>query len=138
MPYIKQERRDELEPVLQCLVDFTFFGIENLFTTVINCDKIISSDILLIKCICLMDELEVMPNGEINYLLFCHCKRIIYDQNKESYNNYKEYISMLYKIIEKINDEEYKAEIRECICEIRRRFLYPYEDKKIRENGDII
>ena len=56
-------------------------------------------------------------NGELNYFLFKLCKTIVIP----SYNNYKNYI----------------GEIEECIAEIRRRLLAPYEDEKCRTNGDI-
>jgi len=60
---------------------------------------------------------EVNIKGDLNYILFKYCKLSV----EPSYNNYKEYI----------------AELNECASEIRRRFLAPYEDKKIIENGDI-
>lgn len=59
----------------------------------------------------------VEPDGKLNYVLFKLCK----DSVKQSYNNYKNYI----------------AELTECSEEIRRRFLAPYEDNKIIENGDV-
>lgn len=80
MPYIKKERRKELEHIVELLKD-------------------------------------ISPNGEINYLLFTYCKRYV----TPSYNNYKELI----------------GELHCSISEIERRFLHPYEDKKIQENGDV-
>lgn len=59
----------------------------------------------------------VKPDGKLNYVLFKLCK----DTVKPSYNNYKNFI----------------AELTECAEEIRRRFLSPYEDEKIMENGDV-
>ena len=59
----------------------------------------------------------IEANGELNYFLFKLCKWIV----KPSYNNYKNYI----------------GELNECIAEIRRRIIAPYEDEKIEENGDI-
>jgi len=60
---------------------------------------------------------DVKPNGELNYLLFAYALRNI----KPSYNNYKELI----------------GELNCAIEEIRRRLLDPYEDLKIKENGDV-
>jgi len=59
----------------------------------------------------------VKPDGKLNYILFKYCKLIV----EPGYNNYKNFI----------------AELTECAEEIRRRFLAPYEDKKIEENGDV-
>jgi len=64
-----------------------------------------------------MQAMDVQPNGKLNYVLFKFCKNTV----KPSYNNYKNYI----------------AELEECAHEIRRRFLAPYEDQKIIENGDV-
>jgi hypothetical protein len=60
----------------------------------------------------------VQSDGDLNYILFTYCKRTIYP----SYNNYKNFI----------------GELTECAAEIRRRLLSPYEDEKIKENGDIL
>jgi hypothetical protein len=58
-----------------------------------------------------------LPDGRLNYVLFKLCK----DTVVPSYNNYKNFI----------------GELTECAAEIRRRFLAPYEDQKIQENGDV-
>ncbi len=57
------------------------------------------------------------PNGYLNYFLFALCKRTILP----GYGNYKNYI----------------GELRQCATEIERRLLAPYEDQKIKENGDV-
>ena len=70
-------------------------------------------------CDVVVDEMlarRIQPSGELNYILFKYCRLSV----EPSYNNYKNYI----------------AELTECAEEIRRRFLAPYEDKKILENGD--
>ena len=64
-----------------------------------------------------LKAMDVTPNGKLNYVLFKLCK----DTVEPSYNNYKNFI----------------AELTECSEEIRRRFLSPYEDEKIKENGDV-
>lgn len=56
--------------------------------------------------------------GWLNYILFAFCKKYL----KPSYKEYRNYI----------------GELNECIAEIRRRILAPYEDEKIEENGDVI
>jgi len=65
----------------------------------------------------LMSEKGIKADGDLNYVLFAYCLR----NTEPSYNNYKNYI----------------AELNECSEEIRRRILAPYENKKIRENGDV-
>lgn len=65
----------------------------------------------------LMSDVEVIANGDLNYILYAFCKRNI----KPSYNNYKNFL----------------GELNEAAEEIRRRLLAPYEDTKIIENGDV-
>jgi len=69
------------------------------------------------KIVSLMAEQKIKADGDLNYILFTYCKKFI----SPNYNNYKNYI----------------GELNECINEIRRRLLSPYEDLKIKENGDI-
>lgn len=64
-----------------------------------------------------MKEMNVEPNGKLNYVLYKFCL----DTVKPSYNNYKNYC----------------AELEECANEIRRRLLSKYEDFKISKNGDV-
>ena len=65
----------------------------------------------------MLDE-GVQSNGELNYVLFKYCLESV----ESSYQGYKNYI----------------GELNECVAEIRRRLLAPYEDKKLIENGDVI
>jgi hypothetical protein len=65
----------------------------------------------------LMKNLNVKADGDLNYILFKLCKETV----TPGYNNYKNFI----------------GELNECSNEIRRRFLSPYEDAKIEENGDV-
>jgi len=64
-----------------------------------------------------MRRSSVVADGDLNYILYTYCKRHI----KPSYNNYKNFC----------------GELRQCATEIERRILGPYEDEKIKENGDI-
>jgi hypothetical protein len=58
--------------------------------------------------------------GKLNYFLFKLCKEMA-KSNGESYNFYKDYLGEL-----------------ECAkLEIYRRLIARYEDKKIKENGDV-
>ncbi|SNS80066.1 hypothetical protein SAMN05421640_1285 [Ekhidna lutea] len=64
-----------------------------------------------------MKEAGIAANGDLNYLLYAFCKRHV----SPSYNNYKNFI----------------GELNQCATEIERRILAPYEDEKMRENGDV-
>ena len=64
-----------------------------------------------------MIEKKAEPNGKLNYVLYKLCKIAI----RPGYNNYKNYI----------------GELQECIAEIRRTLLGPYEDQKKASNGGI-
>jgi len=70
------------------------------------------------KILKLMKKLEIKANGDLNYILFTYCKRNI----SLSYNNLKNYL----------------GELNQTISEIERKILGPYEDQKIKENGDIL
>lgn len=82
MPYIKNERRQELEMLIE-----------------------------------LMREKNIQADGDLNYVLYAFCKRHV----APSYNQYKNFC----------------GELRQCVTEIERRLLGPYEDQKIKENGDV-
>lgn len=69
------------------------------------------------KIVALMKELEVKADGDLNYVLFKFCRQCV----KPSYNLYKNFI----------------GELRQTAAEIERRLLGPYEDQKIKENGDV-
>lgn len=60
---------------------------------------------------------ELKADGDLNYVLFAFCKRHV----KPSYNNYKNYI----------------AELHECASWIEHELLFPYEELKKKENGDV-
>ena len=65
----------------------------------------------------LMAKVDVKADGDLNYILFAYARYGI----KHSYNSLKNYI----------------GELNETTAEIRRRILAPYEDTKIKENGDV-
>ena len=64
-----------------------------------------------------MVKFGVRANGKLNYILFKFCKENV----EPSYNNYKNFC----------------GELRQCATEIERKILAPYEDLKIKENGEI-
>lgn len=69
---------------------------------------------MIVKIMC---EADIRANGDLNYILFAFCKRHA-DLN---YNSLKNYI----------------GELRQCATEIERRILAPYEDEKLKINGDV-
>lgn len=81
MPYIKVERRAEVDAVVGA-----------------------------------MAMVKIKADGDLNYVLFHYCKNFV----NRDYNSLKNFI----------------GELEECATEIRRRILAPYEDGKIKENGD--
>lgn len=64
-----------------------------------------------------MESCDVKADGDLNYILFKFCKYNI----EPSYNNYKNYC----------------GELRQCVSEIERKLLAPYEDAKEKENGSV-
>jgi len=60
----------------------------------------------------------IKVDGDLNYVLFKFCKNHVHP----SYSEYKNFI----------------GELNECVAEIRRRLLAPYENKKIIDNGDVL
>ena len=64
-----------------------------------------------------MHDCNVQADGDLNYILYKYCKEHV----NPSYNNYKNFC----------------GELRQCATEIERRLLGPYEDQKIKENGDV-
>jgi len=80
----------------------------------------ISKDKRVGKCdeiVQLMKDMNIQPDGEINYILFKFCKETVVPK----YSNYKNFC----------------GELNECVAEIRRRLLGPYEDEAIKKNGDV-
>ena len=69
------------------------------------------------KIVKLMNTKGVIADGDLNYLLYKFCVRHVHP----SYNSYKNFI----------------GELNECVAEIRRRLLAPYENEKIKINGDV-
>lgn len=137
MPYVLQERRPALDKIVDRLVEADLKrGEIELF--LLNLPRSSPGFMLDIerhvgKALKEARRAVVKPNGDINYILFKYCKYNI----KPSYNNYKTFIGEIYNALDARLTGEYKNEYRESAAEIRRRILGPYEDKKIKENGDV-
>lgn len=152
MPYILPEYR----PSMDRIVEFIGEELDILGDKVISIDKI--------KHIAQIMALNVVVDGDLNYILYAVCKRYV----KPSYNNYKKYITKLridesgdltevirefYGMIGKKKLKWYEhlykdetnwdiyfnlvGELECCKLEIYRRLIAPYEDKKIIENSDV-
>jgi len=133
MPYVLPEKRLELDRYINKLVELD-----------LNMGQF--RDLL----ICLSGSLSFQPNhpimglvndvraaatpdGNINYILFKYAKYHI----KPSYNNYKNFMGMIYEAAEKSLPTIFKNEYRESAAWIRIKLLIPYEEQKIIENGDV-
>lgn len=136
MPYVKQERRPDLDPVVNTL------AVNGLEEGVITSFLIQLSNITNYGCqttnrinraVEEARRINVEPNGDINYILFKCCKYYI----DPSYNNYKTFIGEICYVADALDKGVFKDEYREAAAEIRRRILGPYEDQKIEENGDV-
>lgn len=133
MPYVLQERRPALDPIVyeMSITNLAMNDIKSLLIKM--CNPLLLYDIRIDPIIDLWKKADVKPNGDINYILFRYAKYYI----TESYNNYKNFIGALEAAAGKVTYIAFSNEYREAAAEIRRRLLGPYEDKKIEENGDV-
>jgi len=161
IPYIKQERRPALDKVVAAMVDYGICDengvvsnskLSILFSHLV--DNILSrpdmSDVYNPiytdnhhEIVDLMIDSGLKLNGDLNYILFKFAKYHI----KPSYNNYKMFISALeYTVFNTYDSSVYIinevilnlcGELNECVSEIRRKILGPYEEKAIERNGDV-
>ena len=146
MPYVKQERRPDLDKVVEKMVEANLSGefMEALLFAMYH-ERSDNQNDQIKSILESMDKVSAKPNGDINYILFKYAKYHI----KPSYNNYKAFIGVIYKAMHRSilrhynqpvvldNREDFVDEYRESAAEIRRRILGPYEDQKIIENGDV-
>jgi len=148
MPYIKRNRREQLEPIIQLIGTLDILGD--------TCPK--ENNWKRKAIVQLMIDLEVKVDGDLNYIIYSVCKRYV----KPSYNNYKKFLTrlsfynhniepqgelddILYKFFndysltckDYIKYNNFIGEIDCCVLEIYRRLIAKYEDEKIVENGDI-
>lgn len=65
-------------------------------------------------------QFDLVPDGRLNYFLF-KLMLLRKEREGESYQFYK----------------NFRAELKECAAEIKRRYMNKYEDKKIEKNGDV-
>ena len=136
MPYVLQERRPALDPVVKemAALELTVGSIEAflIYLAVGSYRGFVLTDKFrpLLEAV---ETADAKPNGDLNYILFKYGKYHI----KPSYNNYKAYMGDIYRAMDKIDKKDYIDEYREAAAEIRRRILAHYEDTKCVENGDV-
>ena len=160
MPYVIQERRPALDKVVDAMVDYGIcdkngivnskklsmlfaYLVDNTLSTLLPKLMYTPKYVDNHQIVDLMVNNGLKLDGDLNYILFKFAKYHI----KPSYNNYKMFISNLeYTVFDTYDDNIYIisdvilnlcGELSECVVEIRRKLLAPYEDVKIIENGDI-
>jgi len=140
MPYVLQERRPDLDPVVEGMatLELTPSAIEGFLMCIAAESGRDCGFVLTDRFRSLLEVIaDIKPNGDLNYILFKYGKYHI----KPSYNNYKAYIGAIHKAMHKLEHigglDDFVDEYREAAAEIRRRILSPYEDKKIDKNGDV-
>lgn len=136
MPYVKQERRPDLDKVVEALVEANLKkGAIELF--LLNLTNFSNSNYWfernIRRAVEESYEADVKPNGDINYILFKYCKYNI----KPSYNNYKAFIGEIHNAMDCIRQGDFKNEYRESAEWIRIKILTPYEEEAIERNGDV-
>ncbi len=136
MPYVKQERRPDLDPVVEEMVKTGLEKgvVESFLLQLTKISGIVCYTTRGIdRALKEADKSNVEPNGDINYILFKCCKYHI----KPSYNNYKAFIGEIYKVVDILFAGDFKDEYRESAEWIRIKILTPYEEKAIEKNGDV-
>ena len=130
MPYVKQERRPYLDPVVEEIVKTGLEKgvVESFLLQLTKISGIVCYTTRGIdRALKEADKSNVEPNGDINYILFKCCKYHI----KPSYNNYKAFIGEIYKVVDALSAGDFKNELRESAEWIRIKILTPYEEKAI-------
>ena len=142
MPYVRQERRPDLDKVVDELVKANLMpgDIELLLLNLAHESKpgVFKLKQRISSAIKKAYSVGVKPNGDINYILFKYCK---YHVNP-SYNNYKAFMGEIYNAVEStrwnyIIGGNYKDEFRETAEWIRIKILVPYEKKAEEKNGAV-
>ncbi len=139
MPYVKQERRPALDEVLDELtkVKLEYRDVQLFLLELSKVElnkwrwKLLAKDKIkaaIDKAI----EVDVQPNGDINYILFKYAKYHV----EASYNNYKTFMGYIYELVD-MSSGAYKDEFRESAEWIRIKLLIPYEEEKSEESGDV-
>jgi len=133
MPYVLPEKRLELDRYINKLVELDL-NMEQ-FRDLLICLSgalVFQPGHPIMKIVSDISAVAT-PDGNINYILFKYAKYHI----RPSYNNYKNFMGMIYEATEKALPTIFKNEYRESAEWIRIKLLIPYEEQKIIENGDV-
>jgi hypothetical protein len=138
MPYVLQERRPALDPVVGRLsqIEFKRGDLVNFLLELAGVGGPYNKFVEIKRLIL---EADVKTNGDINYILFKYAKYHI----NPSYNAYKTFMGEIYEAIHSLQDYNnwrfrgFVDEYREAAEWIRIKLLTPYEEQKILENGDV-
>jgi hypothetical protein len=141
MPYIKQEYRKPLEPLIQavlegrkvcvldapCLEDlFTGMGLD--YTQIDGCINYILTSVLKnAKC-------------AFDYDWFVHNTLVEFYLSNPNYYKFNRLAGLLSNMIDEFKRRKWSVSSRVYLKNWDKRFrvlLHPYEDRKMRENGDI-
>jgi hypothetical protein len=138
MPYVTQERRPFLDPIVDALskIEFKRGDLVNLLLEFAGVggpyNRFMEIKGLMLKA-------DVKVNGDINYILFKYAKYHI----SPSYNAYKTFMGEIYEAVYSLQGYSnwrfrgFVDEYREAAEWIRIKILIPYEEKAIEKNGDI-
>lgn len=136
MPYVLPERRPALDPIVDEMSKLANdrYNIGHLILLLMRNEGLLG--VVWPECLKmrkLIEEANVRPNGDINYILFKFCKYNV----QPSYNSYKNYMGIIYRLVEGCKNTEYADELRESAEWIRIKLLTPYEEEKCKINGDV-
>jgi hypothetical protein len=136
MPYVLPERRPALNKIVDWFVEHNsnWYELISYLGEYSSVGKLTGYGPWLQEFISLASEVDLQPNGDINYILFKYCKYHV----EPSYNNYKKFMGVVYWGMDYVSgNPSWRDEFREAAEWIRIKLLTPYEEKKILENGDV-
>jgi len=136
IPYVKQERRPALDKVVRAMskIDFRAQDLVILLHLFKHWEEIDRHSDKFSEAAKTAKEINVEPNGDLNYILFKWCKY----HEEPSYNNYKRIIGLIHRAMDDFGAwDQWTDELREAAAWIRIKLLTPYEEKAIERNGDI-
>lgn len=122
MPYIKPEDREKYSTFLDSVKIQSIGELERYLLALLDWDR--------------FELTEDMAPGELNYLITSLIHKSL-DPIKPSYTQYDRIMNVLENLIKENNDSKINGTLRCVQLELYRRWVVPYEDLKISENGDV-
>lgn len=140
MPYVLPERRPDLDKIVDFFVEYKHLSWGNLVGYLIDYSNYGKSNLniwapmgIFADFLALASDINLKPNGDVNYILFKYCKYNV----EPSYNNYKKFITIVNWASNQALDISWKEEFREAAEWVRIKLLIPYEEEKRKINGDV-